>query len=346
VLGTGGFYGSQGYELALMLYAEESRTIERISMPFSGNYSFLDIVPYSNWFTLTVAPPGGLRELSWTQKPFWLTSMRMVYDSVNGDLSVEGEAVPETYPDFSLGIYSQFDDVGIMRQIYGDEGEVILAGELKKINEPDSILVPALMGDGVGHVVGADIGTAIVRLQGDINSMMIVENKTYDPVDNRPVLVEMLKNATGSRVARIIATRESDDDGADDPSKRARTIRHVVYCMPGYVSKSINKGTQAAPVYAITRFFMVGADMKSVTLKNISVYCDFALLGAGNTLVASIYDGATVIKSIGMSGNAPATSTTALTGVLTTGDTLGIAITAAVGAQNLLVVIECVVYGI
>jgi len=343
VLGTGGFRGSQGYELALMIYAEESRTIERISMPFSGNYSFFDIVPYSNWFTLTISPPGGLRELSWTEKPFWLTSMRMTYDSVNGDLLVEGEAKPETYPNLALGIYSQFDDVGIIRQIYGDSGSVTLASALKEIGEPNGVIVPALMGDGVGNVIGHDVGTAVVRLYGDINSMMIVENKDYDPVDGRSVLIEMIKDAVGTRIARIVGTRESDDSDSIEESKLARTVRAAIFCLPGIVGPSINTGTEEAPNWGVTPILRVGANMKKVVLKNVIAQCELEEDGEVVVIISAAGD---TVTSFGLDGTGVVTATIPVTGTLVLGDYIGVVVTSATGASNLLVEVECLVYGI
>jgi len=336
VLGTGGFYGSQGHGLALVKYAEQTRNIERLRLTFAGNYSFFDIVPYSNWFTITVAPPKGLRELSWTDRAFWLTSMSMTYDAKTGDLAVSGEAIPETYPDFTLSIYSQKTDIGGARQLTGQSGAVTLASTLKQIDTPDVINIPALLGDGAGHVETQDGGTVFARLYGDLNYLIEAESKLLDPEDNRPVLIQQLKNAVGVRARCVIATREDDDTYASSQSKLSRTIRHATFCKPGVVTKS---------TYIIP-FLTVGAELKKVAVRRVLARGTLADTGAVNTVTAVIYHTGTALIPISLSGNGAQTATVPVTATLTTGDWLGVSITAAVGIRDLLIEVECVVYGI
>lgn len=346
VLGTGGYYGSQGYELALMLYAEESRNVERIRMDLAGNYSFLDIAPYANWFTLTVSPSGGLREIDWTNKPFWVDEMTIEFDAKTGDMAVSIAAKPETWPDLELGVYSQFGEVGTVRQVQASSGSSSFGALLQSIDAPDKITVPALMGNGGGLVEGYQDGTSWVRINGDANYTMLVENRTYANVDNRPILLELVKTAVGTQIARIIATRESDDDDADADSSRARTVRYAVYMNAGMVGPSINEGTEEAPSYSISPFFIVGAHMSKVVLKNVISRCDFADEGESNAITFSVYDTGTLLTSVSMGGNTAATDTTEISGTLTPGDYLGLVVSAAEGASNLIVEVECLVYGI
>ena len=350
VLGTGGFYGSQGYELALMLYAEESRNVERIRMDLAGNYSFLDIAPYTNWFRLTVSPSGGLREINWTNKPFWVDEITINFDSKTGDMSVSIAAKPETWPDLDLGVYSQFEEVGEVRQSQASGGSSSFGALLQSIDTPDRVTVPALMGNGGGLVEGAQDGTSWVRPNGDANYAMLVENRTYDNVDNRPVLLELVKTAIGTQIAKIIGLRVDDDDDADTDSALSRTVRYAVFGQPGNVIASTNRGTEEAPVYAKSPFWHCGAKMTKVVLQSVTImgYLTETEVGAEdeNRVDVILYDSGTTITNLSLTGSELVTYTEAISGTLTPGDWLGLTITTARGISDLMVSVECLVYGI
>ena len=345
VLGTGGFYGSQGYELALMMYAEESRNVERIRMTLAGNYSFLDIAPYANWFTLTVSPSGGLREVNWTNKPFWVDDINIEFDSNTGDMAASISASPETWPDLDLGVYSQFEEVGEVRQMQASGGSSSFGALLQSIDTPDRVVVPALMGNGGGLVEGAQPGTSWVRPNGDANYAMQVENRTYDNVDNRPVLLEMVMTAVGTQIAKIIGLRVDDDADADAESSTSRTVRGAIYCQAGSVSAFAAVGG----VYPVAPFFVVGPNMKKVVLKNVIVAATFAATGSNRRINFNLYHNTTLLQAFGLtspSSGGYVTATVAVPATLVTGDRLGLSITAATGASNLLVEGECLIYGV
>jgi hypothetical protein len=345
VLGTGGFYGSQGYELALSLYAEESRNIERIRLDLAGNYSFFDLAPYTNWFTLTVSPSGGLREVDWTLAPFWIEEMSMTYDGKTGDLAVSLSCKPETKPDLTLGVYSQTTEVGEVRQIQAEGGASAMGSLLKDIDTEKSIYVPALMGDGGGIVEATEVGKTRVRLFGDPNYGMQVDNRLYDNVNNRPIIVELMKAMDGAIQARVVGLRVDDDEDADANSAKARTVRSAIFSNQGEIANSLYYAGISA--YAKTPFYRVGTDMRKVVVRNIvvSAYLDTAAAA----VTVTVYHNTTVLGAFGLAVTVdPGTvsQTLAVAATLVTGDLLAVTIADASNAYDLLVNVECVVYGV
>jgi len=332
VLGTGGFVGSQGEELARMVYAEESRRYERILLKMCGNYSFLDIVPGANYFKLT-AKPATLRGLSWNAKPFWVEKVSLSFEHECGDIGVSIQAIPETRPDPSLAIYSQFDEIGEDLTRMPGTGEFGMADLLQEIDRKGNVLVPALMGDGGAQTNGAETGTSLVRLFGDLNQAVVAENRILQDIVNRPVYVEVTKDDSGKAQFRITHARIANDTLANEEFDRAFTTRYACYSQAGAIS----------PTLAPVPILQLGPRMPQ--LKVVRFMGRLGVGGLGATVSLYLNEGALSTINI-MGGEGPSWAEAEVNRNLVTGDYLGIKIDAASGCQNLGVWAECLVYGI
>lgn len=328
ILGTGGFAGSQGEELARMIYAEESRRYERISMTLCGNYSFLDVVPGANYFKLT-ATPSNLRGLSWTAKPFWVNAVNLSFDHENGDIGTSITAIPETFPDPDLEIYSQYDEIGEDITSAPEGGGFAVADLLKDMDKPTSKWVPALMGDGGSQTEGAEAGTSIVRLFGDANQTVVAENRLLMDLMDRPIVVEITQDAsTGKPNIRVAGARLDNDTDAVAESNRAFTTRYANYTVPG----AVRVMATAAP------FLVLGTRMPKA-----KIVAFIGRLGVGSASVNLLLNDG-LLSTVSLT--AEVTTTVAVDRNIVTGDYLSIQVTSATGASNMLVSAECLVYGI
>lgn len=333
ILGTGGFVGSQGEELARMVYAEESRRYERISMEMCGNYSFLDIVPGANYFKLT-ATPSNLRGLSWTAKPFWVNTVNLSFDHENGDLGVSLTAIPETFPDPDLEIYSQYDEIGETTTTMPEGGGFSVAELLKDMDSPKSRWVPALMGDGGSQTEGAEAGTSVVRLFGDLKQTVVAENRLLTDIMDRPIYVEISTDErTGRPVVRVAGARIDNDTTAVAESNRAFTTRYACYSIAGTVSVM----SSAVPI------LQLGTRMPKMVIVAFTGRAGNG--GTGVSVNLLLNDG--LLSTVSLPGGLLSTATVAVANrEIVPGDYLSIQVTASSGASDLWVGAECLVYGI
>jgi chitodextrinase len=227
ILGTGGFEGSQGTELARMVYAEHSRKVESIRLKLCGNYSLFDIVPWTNKLSVTL-DAGTFRGYSWTAKPFWVTGVTLSIEP--GDIATTLECVPETWGLQNIDSYGEYHDVGedlTDVPVGGNFSFHKLVGELA---ETDG-LIPALMGDGTSHV-SPEAGMAYVRLWGDDNQVVLAENRTLKPVVDRPCLVRQNERDTiGKPLYEVVAARRATD--GDEELDRAYQEHNAVLVVGG-----------------------------------------------------------------------------------------------------------------
>ncbi len=234
ILGSGGFVGSQGEELARMIYAEKSRKYERIIARMCGNYSFMDIVPTANYFELS-ATPATLRGLAWRAKPFWATAISLEIDHINGDVRTTITAIPETRPDANLVIYSQYDEIGESVSTMPTTGEYGMADLLQEMDDQGPIIVPALMGDGGGLIEGSRPGTSFVRLWGDMRQTVVAENRLLHNIADRPVRVEITRADGGGLEYRVISPSIANDVNANATYEQALVAHTASLVVPGNV---------------------------------------------------------------------------------------------------------------
>jgi len=252
ILGTGGGVDTQGYELAMMRYVEESRREESVAFEMCGNYSCFDIIAPAANFKVTLAPPSW-RGYSWTGKSFWVTEMDLEVDAENGTIGAKITAIPETKPAGDYEIWSQTGEVGFD----GQDDPIATSGAfndmLDTLERTKSEWMPALMGDGTSHVEGGETGLAVVRLWGDPSRTVLAENRMFKNVPDRPVIVEVVYNDSGAGRAgapsyRVVAVDTAKDATADTNEARGYQYHRGVLTRPGIAVVGMAMASVSLPV--------------------------------------------------------------------------------------------------
>lgn len=339
VLGTGGVEGTQGWELARSVYAEESRSIESITLQMLGNYSMMDIVPETSYFTLTVTPSSVLRNISWSAKPFWVTGMTITPDCACGDIETEIEAMPETWPDPSTQIYTDRDDVENEPWEAPEGASYSFTNMVKDIITKMPTVVPALLGDGGSNVAGKQTGTSYARLWGDTNAIIVAQNRLLHNIANRPVWIQRNPptGVQGRQTAMpqylVLGPRVASDATADSTADRTFTQHHAVFC-PSSVTAVVSG--YSAPSFVDRRYDYV--------VKSMSGHLQTA--GSTTTTIV-VYKNGVQVGTFNMTAGMTDTGKVTLAQTSTDGDYWDIAITAAgIGALGLSVQIEMWRYGV
>lgn len=343
VLGTGGFEGSQGYELAQMVYAENSRRWESAVFNMVGNYTMFDVVPGTNYFKATVVPSSVLRDLSWTEKPFWVSEMEVEYDHEGGVLTTVLTGLPETRPRTDIEIYSQFDEINIDElKKWAQGGGFTLDTLLKDIDAPDGVVVPALMGDGVVQTDGEEPGMSMVRLFGDVKYLMQATNRLLHDHQDRPVNVLISKpdSKTGRPEVQIVGARQANDDAADTDTDRVFVQHFACFCVPGTASITGVGEKGCAPSFLVRRL--------KFTIKSAAAYAQTA--PTGSALSFSVLKNGVEISAFSIAAAANDSGIIPITdNEIVDGDRLDVKIT-AVGSttpgSGITAQIECWKYGV
>ncbi|MFA5378715.1 MAG: PKD domain-containing protein [Dehalococcoidia bacterium] len=254
IVGTGGFEDSQGWELARMIHAEESRGIEEITLPMLGNYSHFDVVPNMAWTQVTAS--GALRGITWNQKPFWVTGMRIEVDHKNGDTGTTLTLFPETRMSLApLRSYGQYDEVGEEAIEEDTGGSAELADVISGAGDPEETIFPALLGDGSDHVETDTLGEVMARIMGDINQTVIAECRDLKLVKDRPVFLRHTKgNRTSGKPGQaqytVVGPRRMIGDEGEAEEDRAYQWHRGVVGIPGEIEIGTNMAAIALPVTA------------------------------------------------------------------------------------------------
>jgi hypothetical protein len=338
ILGTGGGVGTQGYELALLRYVEESRREEKVVFSMAGNYSCFDIIPSTGYFRVTLQP-ARFRGFSWLAKPFWVTGLDLDVDTENGAIGATIDAIPETKPAGDLDIldiWSDSGEVGFEGQDDPIERSGAFADLLDTMERPKSEWVPALMGDGTSHVEGAESGTSIVRLWGDPNRAVLADNRLFKAVQDRPVVVEVVYNDSGAGKAgaptyRVVGVDAAKDSDADSDEDRGYITRQGVLGISG--SMRLN-GTANMVLH------VMGSQIKAVAWKaNLRTAPT-----TGATSIALTRNGSTIVTATFAVGVLDTAGTISQT--LEDGDVLDLLVTAAGGGAGLTFTLQCREYGL
>jgi len=336
-LGTGGFehdaYGneSQGYELAKMLYAEQTRPIEKVSLPLNGNYGMFDVVPDAMYFKLTFHPKQVLRDIDWTLKPFWCTGVEYAIDVEAGTVNTTLVALPETWETPGVGVWSQYGPDGKEKDWLPQSGTAKPVRSLRAINTADGRIVPATMMYEYDHP-----GTVRVRLYNDPAQTVIAECKNYKVIAGRPVHVEINNRRSssghpGQQVYTVVGIREAQTDVEDTTFQRGFITRKPTFCinMP-FVT------TDAAPPLPV-----LGSP---VTVLRIAATAAFA--GAATTTFVVRYQFDTLgIVSLG-AGVQYAETVLENPRKLFEGYILHLDVIAVGGCENVSITVECREYGL
>lgn len=277
VLGSGGFAGSQGYELAQMIYSENMRREENVVFRLSGNYSACDMVPNANKVSVTLALPGYLRGFAWDHKRFWVLGVEYGFKK-GGVVSTTLTCLPETYP--TGRIYSQADAIQYDATAVARTREAYLANIISTVAEPADTRIPALIGAGPsGKVDGPLPGTSYARLYGQADSVVLVENREFKPIANRYVLLEVIKDSKRSGTLmgaayRVVEVMRDRWDPANDDTALASQVHRGELPCPGLLEVKTQAAATPLPVegykvvlYQITAHVRVpGSGMGSITV--------------------------------------------------------------------------------
>jgi hypothetical protein len=303
IVGTGGFEDSQGWELARMIHAEESRGIEEITLPMLGNYSHFDVVPNMAWTQVTAS--GALRGITWNQKPFWVTGMRIEVDHKNGDTGTTLTLFPETRMSLApLRSYGQYDEVGEEAIEEDAGGSAELADVISGAGDPEETLIPALLGDGSDHVETDTLGEVMARIMGDINQTVIAECRDLKLVKDRPVFLRYTKGnrasgKPGQAQYTVVGPRRMLGDEGEEDEDRAYQWHRGVVGIPGAPFVGTAKAAIPLEVTAQTLFLVqVSGYIRTAPRKVDDEENDLGInLTRNGTVIASLTFGHEVHKA-------------------------------------------------
>lgn len=216
----------QAEELAKAIFCEESRNIESVSLDLCGNYSLVDIAPPSR-IEVSYRPGFSVRDINWTLKKFWVVGCDLACNVQNGYIeTTKVELFPETEPYGRA--YSDVTGIGFVNRSNPKvaSSQHAFADYVSKSNQPNETILPALMGDGAGHVSSDVPGKTIVRIFGDPNKIVEAENREFKEIDGRPVWVEFADGHTwhsrrGQHTYQIVGVRRTTTEDDDDDSARS-----------------------------------------------------------------------------------------------------------------------------
>jgi hypothetical protein len=260
-LGTGGFESggsnqeeSQGYELAKMVYAEQTRPIEKVSIPMNGNYGMFDITPDAMWFRLSFHPKQVLRDIDWTLKPFWCTGVDYLIDVEAGVCNTTLTALPETRESKGVSVWSQFGPDGKEKDWLPHAGSAKSVRALRAINTADGRIIPATM-----TMESAHPGTAIVRLYNDPAQTVVAECKNYKVISGRPVHVEINNRRSssgrpGQQTYTVVGVREAQTYTEEAKDQRGYITRVATFNISGEALSQITEQCPPLKVVDATIF--------------------------------------------------------------------------------------------
>jgi hypothetical protein len=275
IIGTGGFEDSQGWELAQQLYAEESRTVEQVTLECLGNYSHFDVVPITSWTRLTANHPLGLRGMNWTAKPFWVVGVNLAIDHGHGDTQTTLTLFPETKM-LPAQAWGQWDEVGLEPEEPSTSGTGALTAALVELGDTDTDLVPAILGLGDGTVESDEPGMYWARLWGDLAQAILVDGRGFKPDNDRPVTVERNRGKRAQRGQPLFSIkniRKQLGDEGDADTDRAYTWHRGVLTRSGALAVGTALASAALPVTG-----------EKVALFAVHAYCKTAPVGAAVTI--------------------------------------------------------------
>lgn len=262
--------------------------------------------------------------------------MSLSLDIENGDIGTEIEAIPETYPDPAILIYTDKDDVENETWDSPAGGSNAFTNTLKEIAADKPKIVPALLGDGGGRVTGADEGTSFVRLFSGLNNTVVAQNRLLHDIENRPVWVQVNPKNTSLPKFQIVGTRVAADGIADSDSQRTYTQHFAIFNAMTVTAAGV--GAYSAPSFVAREY--------TLFIKSVSAH----LLTAGSTVTTVIvYLNNVAIKTVSLAGASQDTGRLTVTAGTKAedGDVIDMAITVAgTGAAGLSVQVEMWRFGI
>jgi hypothetical protein len=331
VIGTGGFEGSQGFELARMIYAERSRSIESIRLVMCGNYPQFDITPEASYFKLSLKNTQEFRGVSWSLKPFWVTDIGYEIDVSNGSVKTSITAIPETMQDPFIPTYSQYDDLGKQANPAPAGGPYSFRSLQAAIDRADVRLLPAVI---AGPATSK--GQVKIQVYGEPPHYTVASNRLVKAIPGRPVTVEKRTNEDrtgrpGAASYEVVNLGQYYGEQADEYEPGYIT-RVAVMCIAGEI---VEEDEIAFPLT------VMGSPLKALGVK---VQCKAA--GSGQSTFEVTMNGQ-VITTINLGpGGEESELDLVAEWALKDGDELNVNCTVAGGCEDLVVSVECREYGL